>query len=129
MNQTNQKQFAGVWLDHHKAIIIGIENSDSEYTVLDTVKSQEEHGGSSEHSIHQTEKSNLLKYFKSAAKLLVNYDEVLLFGPGTAQEQFQKHLQEDNQFKKSKIVVDSADQMTEPQMVMKVREYFKSRQS
>lgn len=129
MNQTNQKQFAGVWLDHHKATIIAMENEDAEYTVLDKVESAEEHGGSSEHSIHKTEQADQLKYFKSVAKLLVNYDEVLLFGPGTAQEQFQKHLQEDTQFKNSKIVIDSSDKLTDPQMISKVREFFKSRQS
>ncbi len=125
MNQSNQKQFAGVWLDHHKAIIIAKEES-NEYVVLNKVEAAEKQAGSNEHTIHNTQQANLLKYFKSVAKLLVNYDKLLLFGPGTAQEQFQRHLQEDPQFKGNNIVIDSADQLTDSQMIAKVRDFFKS---
>ena len=127
MKQTNQKQFAGVWLDHHKAMVITAEDDSGEYAILDKVKAPEEHVGGNEHSIHNTQQSNLLKHFKSVAKLLVKYDEILVFGPGTAQEQFQKHLQEDAQFKSKKIIVDSAGQLTDAQMVAQVRDFFKAR--
>lgn len=126
MKQSNQKQFVGVWLDQHKAIIIAMENGSEEYTILDKEKAPETHGGGNEHSIHNAQQANLLKYFKSVSKVLVKYDEIMLFGPGKAQEQFQKHLQEDSQFNGKKIVVESADQLTDSQMIAKVGDFFKS---
>jgi hypothetical protein len=49
----------------------------------------------------------------------------LIFGPGKAQEQFKNHLESDSQFNKKDISIDSADQLTEPQMVAQVRNFFK----
>lgn len=131
MKHNNQKQYAGVFLDNDKAMII-TANSDNEsvdYTIQDRVKAKESHGGGSEHSMNNAKQSDSLKYFKTLSTRLLNYDEILVFGPGKAQEQFQNHLNEDAQFKNKKISIDSAEQLTEPQMVAVVRDFFKSRQS
>ena len=130
MKQT-QKQYAGVWLDNQNAMIItripGDQNGD--YAIQTKVKATENRGGGSEHSMNNAKQSHNLKYFKSLSGMLLNYDEILVFGPGKSQEQFQNHLQEDPQFKSKKIVIDSAEQLTDPQMIAKVRDFFKSRQS
>ena len=131
MKQNNKKQYAGVWLDNHKAIIITNtpENENGDYRIQDKVKSSENYGGGSEHSMNNAKQSDILKYFKSVSSRLVIYEEILIFGPGKSQEQFQKHLQGDAQFKNKRITIDSAEQLTDPQMIAKVREFFKSRQS
>jgi enhancing lycopene biosynthesis protein 2 len=72
---------------------------------------------------------NNAKYFKSVSNLLLHYDEILIFGPGKSQEQFQNHLQGDAQFKSKQITIESAEQLMYPQMIAKVRDFFKSRQS
>ncbi len=69
-----------------------------------------------------------VKYFKSVSGLLSNYDEILVFGPGKSQEQFKNHLHEDAQFKSKQITIESAEQLTDPQMIAKVRDFFKNRQ-
>ncbi len=127
MKHNNQKQYAGVWLDNDKAIIITktSENENGDYAIQDKVKSKESHSGGSEHSINNAKQSDSLKYFKSIATLLSSYDEILVFGPGKSQEQFQNHLQDDAQFNSKKISIDSAEQLTDPQMIAKVREFFK----
>jgi stalled ribosome rescue protein Dom34 len=131
MKQKNQKQYAGVWLDNTKALIITdtSEGDTSEYTILDKVKAREAFGGGSEHSMNNAKQSDLVKYYKTVSNLLLDYDEILVFGPGQSQEQFQHHLQQDAQFKSKKITIDSAEQLTDPQMIARVREHFKSRQS
>ena len=131
MKQNSQKHYAGVWLDnHHATIITNIsENESGDYAIQDKVKAKGNQGGGSEHSMNNAKQSETLKYFKSVSSLLLNYDEILVFGPGKSQEQFQNHLQQDAQFKSKQISVDSADQLTDPQMIAKVREFFKSRQS
>jgi len=130
MKQIHQKQYAGVWLDNDKAMIITktLEN-ESDYTIQDRIKAKETHGGGSEHSMNNAKQSETLKYCKSVSNLLLNYDEILVFGPGKSQEQFQNHLQEDGQFKSKQITIDSAEQLTDPQMIAKVRVFFSSCQS
>lgn len=125
----DQKQFAGVWLDGHKAMIITHAPENDDYTVQDKVEAKESHGGGSEHTMNNAKQADSLKYFKSVSNLLSTYDEILIFGPGKSQEQFHNHLKEDAQFNSKKITIDSAEQLTDPQMIAKVRDFFKSRPS
>ncbi|MEJ7738404.1 MAG: hypothetical protein WKF97_13325 [Chitinophagaceae bacterium] len=131
MKQNNKKQYAGVWLDNQKAMIISAtpENETGEYTIQDKIKAIGNHSGGSEHAMNNAKQSDTLKYFKSVSSHLLNYDEIFIFGPGKSQEQFQNHLQEDAQFNNKQITIDSAGQLTDPQIVAKVKEFFKSRQS
>jgi hypothetical protein len=69
----------------------------------------------------------ITNHFKSVSTLLLNYDEILVFGPGKSQEQFQNHLKHDAQFKSKQITIESAEQLTDPQMIAKVRDFFKGR--
>ena len=85
----------------------------------------ENHGGGSEHSLNNAKHSDSLKHFKTLAGVLLNYDEILVFGPGKSQEQFQNYLHEDVRFKSKQITIDSAEQLTDPQMIAKVRDYFR----
>ncbi len=79
--------------------------------------------------MNNAKQSDMLKYYKTVSNLLLDYDEILVFGPGKSQEQFQHHLQQDAQFNSKQITIDSAEQLTDPQMIARVREHFKSRQS
>ena len=126
MKQNNQKLHAGVWLDNANAIIIAntSENESGDYSIQNKVKSKANRGAGSEHSMNNAKQADIHKYYKSVSTLLLNYDEVLVFGPGKAQEQFKNHLTEDAQFKDKKITIDSAEQLTDPQMIAKVREFF-----
>jgi len=124
MKQNNQKQVAGVWLDNNKAVIIR-ENEKGEYAIQNKIKGKESHGGGSEHSMNNAKQSDNLKYFKSISNQLSEFDEILIFGPGKSQEQLQNHLQTDMQFKNKKITIDTSDQLSDPQMVAKVRDFFK----
>jgi hypothetical protein len=129
MKQQTQKQFAGVWLDTHQAMIITDSVTDGEYSILDKVQSTGTQGGGSEHSMNNAKKSEHLKYFKALSNLLTRYDEIFLFGPGQSQEQLQNHLRNDVQFKSKQITIDSSDQLTDPQRIARVRDFFKGRQS
>ena len=79
----------------------------------------------SEHAMNSAKHADTLKYFKSLSSSLSKYDEILIFGPGKLQEQFRNFLNEDAQFKHTKISLDTAEHLTDPQMIARVREYFK----
>jgi stalled ribosome rescue protein Dom34 len=131
MKNKEQKKYAGVCLDHAHAIIITNEHEsdDSEYTILEKLKSDESHGGGSEHSMNNAKQGGEQKYFKAVSAQLTRYDEILIFGPGKSQEQFQNFLKADARFHATDISIDSADHLTDPQMIAKVREFFKKHQS
>lgn len=123
MKHQGKKQHAGVWIDNQKAMII--TENDGDFAVKEKLKADENFGGGSEHSINNAKQSGNLKYFKTISSRLLNYDEILIFGPGKSQEQLQNHLEEDAQFNKKKITIDSAEHITEPQMIAMVRDFFK----
>ena len=127
----SHKQYAGVWFDSKKAIIISNdhENENSEFTIQNTVEATEAHGGGSELSINNAKHSEMLKYYKLVSSLLQKYDEIFVFGPGKAQEHLQNHLHQDPQFQKKMITIGTADHLTDPQMIARVRDFFKLHQS
>lgn len=131
MKQKHQKQYAGVWLDTSNAYIItnNPESEDGGYSVLKQLKAVDSHSGGSEHTMNNARQGDELKYYKSLSTLLLPYDEILVFGPGKAQEHFQNHLHDDAQFKNKQISIDSAEHLTNPQMIAKVRDFFKTRQA
>ncbi|HZF64206.1 MAG TPA: hypothetical protein VEZ55_06975 [Chitinophagaceae bacterium] len=131
MKQHQQKQKAGVWLDNTKAVIIThtLEDEKGSYSISSKITANEGHSGGSEHSLNNARKTDLLKYFKSLSSHLLAYEELLVFGPGMSQEQFGNHLEGNVQFKGKKITINSTEQLTDPQKVAKVRDFFEVHQS
>jgi stalled ribosome rescue protein Dom34 len=131
MKQHQQKQKAGVWLDNTKAVIIThtLEDEKGSYSISSKITANEGHSGGNEHSMNNARKTDLLKYFKSLSSHLLAYEELLVFGPGMSQEQFGNHLEGNVQFKGKKITINSTEQLTDPQKVAKVRDFFEVHQS
>ena len=131
MKQHQQKQKAGVWLDNTKAVIIThtLEDEKGSYSISSKITANEGHSGGSEHSMNNARKTDLLKYYKSLSTHLLAYDELLVFGPGMSQEQFGNHLEGNVQFKGKKITINSTEQLTDPQKVAKVNDFFEVHQS
>jgi len=124
-----QKRVAGVYLDSTKAVVIrpAPDYEEGDYIVQDKLEADIHDRGGDKDSKNQAKQMDLLKYYKSVAALLLAYEELYIFGPGNAQEQFQNHLKDDAQFKQKEFSIDSSEQMTEPQMIVKVREHFSER--
>lgn len=128
MKQNKEKKYAGVWLDNHNAIIITntVKEGEEVFEIEQKVKANEHHKGGSEHSMNNAKQADMRKYFKQVSGLLLNYDAILVFGPGKSQEEFINVLSEDANFKDIKISLSNTGQLTDPQMIAKVRDFFKS---
>lgn len=125
MKDQDQKQYAGVWMDHHQAMFI--TEADGEFTIQhERVVAGEYHGDKGEHAYNNAEKTDNRKYFKTIGNHLLPFDEIYIFGPGKSQEELLNFLHEDNHFTSKKITLGSAEKMTGPQTVAKVRDFFKS---
>jgi len=131
MNHTKEKQKAGIWLDNTKAVIIThtLEDEKRGYAISSKITANEGHSGGSEHSMNKAKQTDLLKYYKSLSSHLLAYDEILIFGPGMAQEQFGNHLDGNAQFRGKKVTINNTEQLTDPQKVAKVKDFFEVHQS
>ncbi len=128
MKKKHAKQYAGVWMDNSEAFIISDSGEKSEdFKISGKVSSAAHMGGGSEHAMNNAKTNDTLKFFKSISKQLLDFDEIFVFGPGKAQEQFRNHLKDDFQFNNKPISIDSADQLTDPQLIARVREFFKNK--
>jgi stalled ribosome rescue protein Dom34 len=121
-----QKRVAGVYLDSTKAVVIrpAPDYEEGDYIIQDRLEPDVHDRQGDKDSKNQAKQMDLLKYYKSVAALLLTYEELYIFGPGSAQEQFQNHLKDDAQFKQKEFSIDSSEQMTEPQMIVKVRAHY-----
>ncbi len=122
MKPHDQKQFAGVWVDHQKAIIITKDTG--EYAIKEKIEAPANFEAESEAHLNNAKHADLLSYFKSLSGHLHQYDQVLLFGTGKAQEQFRNYLNDDSKFRDMKITVENTQHLTDPQMLAKVRDFF-----
>lgn len=115
-------------MDSQNAMVISntADPATKEYSIQTKLKSKEYHGTKGEHGSNNANQANSLHFFKDVAHLLLPFDEILIFGPGQAQEEFHNFLKEDAHFNNKKIIIDTAERLSDAQMIAKVREYFNS---
>lgn len=126
MKQNQTKQVAGVWMDNNKAFVIcrPADNENGDFTIHEKIDATHYQGDKGEHASMNAEPQNLAKYHKAIAKSIANFDHILVFGPGKAQEQLVNFLREDAHFNKKQLTLEAAQHMTDHQLVAKVRDYF-----
>mgnify|MGYP003602209557 FL=1 len=121
-----EKKLSGLWLDQHKAIVV--KNHDAQnafkFFLCSPVKAEVQHGNSSENAANDAEQTNKAKYFKEIAHLLTNSEEVFITGPGTIQEELKNFLHDTAQFKNLKITLDTAQQMSDVEVLDAVKSHF-----
>jgi hypothetical protein len=128
---------AGLWIDHRSSVIVGLTADGEHIThIASHVEKHAERSGDSPlkgpYEAHQVPADDsrqraltgeLNVYYDAVIEALRGYDTVLLFGPGEAKGELRKRLL------KAKPAaridgVDTADKMTDPQIVAKVRAHF-----
>ncbi|HTV95497.1 MAG TPA: hypothetical protein VME42_05825 [Steroidobacteraceae bacterium] len=128
---------AGVWVDHRQSIIValGADGPQTSHIVSHVEKHPERTGDSPlkgpyearqvprDDSRQRALTGHLNTYYDTVVAALRNYDALLLLGPGEAKGELQKRLI------KAKLgarieAVETADKMTDPQIVAKVRAHF-----
>lgn len=117
----------GIYLDHSQAQFVNYhENSenpetiDSDFTHFEKEKSLSK----SENLMHNKEQQELGTFFKKIAKAIINFDEVLLFGPTDAKAELFNYLRSEHNFDKIKIEVKSTDKLSENQKNEFVKDHF-----
>jgi len=142
--KTKATKQIGVWMNHSQAHFFGykaesaffIETIESPYESIVRVEGEgndktrfspnTERGSNNEKRKHNIVQNELDEYFKILEGKLESYQEILLFGPGTAKEELFNRLSEKKLFKGKDIAVKSSDKLTENQMLSYVLDFFKA---
>jgi hypothetical protein len=123
-------QEVGVWIDHKKAVIVTISagHVDTKTLVSDVgphthyAGSQE---GGGEKKYEERHSHALDRYYDDVISLLGEPDALLLFGPGEAKQELKARLGRSHVLSESIMTVESADKLTDPQIVAKVSEHYR----
>jgi nitrogenase subunit NifH len=117
----------GIWMDHASAHLMEFTIDPIETKIIKSAFTHEEKSDSldnSEQVMHNKEQQQQSAYYKRLGESIIDYDEVLLFGPTDAKVELLNVLKADHHFDKIKIEVKQADKMTENQQHAFVREHF-----
>ena len=118
----------GIWIDHANAHLMELVSGPIKTTLIKAKFGSQEKRETiekSEKGMHQKQNHEGLAYYKEIGKVILNYNDVLLFGPTEAKTELFNLLRTDHRFDKIKIVIEPADKMTENQEYAFVRDYFK----
>ena len=115
-------------MDHSDSFLMEFANGAITTNIIVSESGHREEEYSSEKHeklIQKKEQHQQLSYYKKLSQIIRDYQEVVLFGPTDAKTELLNLLKADHLFDKIKIEVKNSDKMTENQMHLFVREYFK----
>jgi hypothetical protein len=117
----------GVWMDHSKAHLIDLTNDSMvTYTVEPNtiLKDESQDFGNDESRTHNKEQNQLSDFFKKLSDYIIDFDDVILFGPTNAKTELLNLLKKNHHFDKIRIIAKSADNMTNNQLQAFVENSF-----
>jgi hypothetical protein len=126
------KKKTGLWIDHREAVIVVLTDNGEQITRIksDAEKQIRFPGGSRKDGQQKTEavrgkklEQDLGKYFDDIITHIRDAELVQIFGPGEAKNELAKHMEKGG-FKERIVEVETMDNMTDNQIVAKVREFF-----
>lgn len=117
----------GIWMDHSGAHLTEFTQSPMRTQIIEskfTSDVKEQGLSKSESHMHSKEKHLQSDYYKKIAEVIIQYKEILLFGPTDAKVELFNILKADHQFATLKIEIKQTDKMTENQEHAFVKDYF-----
>jgi hypothetical protein len=132
----------GLWIDHRKAVIVSIVNKKVEKRLVnshvekqpgrfDGIRSTTSYESQLVPADDSQEKDfmrHLDIYYDNVISYIRDMESILIFGPGEAKGELVKRILK-NKINGHIIAVEPVDEMTEPQIVAKVRHRFLKKSS
>ncbi|TLP80150.1 hypothetical protein [Maribacter sp. ACAM166] len=118
----------GIWMDHSTANLIDLNFKKHSRSITSdfTFNTKEEALNRSENLMHNKRQQMHEAYYKEIADVILNYDNVLLFGPTNAKTELHNLLNKDSHFKDINIDIQSADKMTDNEKEAFVVNHFEN---
>jgi len=122
------KKLLGIWMDHSFAHLTEINNDTIETKIVESkpevqVNKEDLYYKDESHMLNK-EQGLLSAYYKKLGDIIMDYEEVILFGPTDAKNELLNLLKDNHLFDKIKIEAKSADKMTENQQHDFIKAYF-----
>ncbi len=130
------KPNAGLWIDHREAVIVVLsETGEGTRRIQSSVEKQlrrsdgasngsfEAQAALADDSREREYTGHLAHYYDEIVSHLRDAGSILIFGPGEAKGELKKRF-EKHQHDTHAIAMETADKMTEPQIVAHVRHHF-----
>src|SRR5687767_1890835 len=120
------KTGAGLWIDHRKAVVVLVTEGGVETTQIKSEVQPRPYGPQDAQPDDMREaalREHLNAYFDRVISRLRGAGSVLIFGPGEAKGELKKRLDREPS-RGRKVSVETADRMTEAQIVAAVRRRF-----
>jgi hypothetical protein len=128
----------GVWIDHKKAVIVSASVDGVTATTLESEIGPHARysgragyptpdgpqDGRGEKTYEERYDQHLDRYYDEVIGQLGHPDALLIFGPGEAKLQLKERLSRFKAFSEHVVQVETADKLTDPQIVAKVKEHY-----
>ena len=128
----------GIWIDHSKAIIVSLDQDREKVTTIESKAGRKVRlsGGSrtktpyapqdvaSESRRYRKYMQSLKNYYQKVIRKVDDSEALYVFGPGHAKTELKKHLKSYKHTAPPIIMLESADKMTDAQLVAKVKDFF-----
>lgn len=131
------KKITGIWIDLERAVVMSWEEGQlkiqnifaeiEDYHVKGGARSKTPYGPQdnvSEHKYLERKKHQIQSYFNQIQKLIFQAEELYIIGPAKTKNELYRFLVNKPQFRYKPITVETADLMTQNQMVAKVKKFF-----
>jgi hypothetical protein len=119
----------GIWIDHKKAVIVSVSEARVSATTLESevgphprYSGRPDGGGEKKYQARHGQ--HLHRYYDEVIGLIGDPEELLIFGPGEAKLELKERLSRSTALSEYTVKVATADKLTEPQILAKVREHF-----
>jgi len=122
------KRLLGIWMDHSIAHLTELRNGNPMTETIESkpkspVNEQDLYYKDESHMLNK-EQSQLAAYYKKLSDIILDYDEVILFGPTDAKNELANILKDNHLFEKIKVVIQPADKMTENEQHEFLKEFM-----
>jgi hypothetical protein len=132
--------YAGIWLDHAKAYIVKLVGGQANMERIDSGAESHRHslGGArsrspygpedvaSEQKFEERRRHHLHRYYQNIIRRCRGVEQMLIFGPGSAKAELQKEIARSKELLGRLVGAETADRMTENQIVAWVKGRFPS---
>lgn len=122
-------RMAGVWIDHKKAVIVSASEGRVTTRTLESDVAAHPHfggqqDGGGEKKYEERHRERLERYYDEVIDHLGTPEALLIFGPGEAKLELKERLGRSRAPSRPVVEITTADRLTDPQIVAKVKEHF-----
>jgi hypothetical protein len=120
----------GLWIDHQRAVIVFASEGGVTAVTVDSAVEAHPHyagqqDGGGEKKYEERHRQNLARYYDEVIGRLGQPEALLVFGPGEAKLEFKERLSRSRAAVARAVDIETADKLTDPQIVAKVKEHFR----